>query len=84
MLVALNCTKWSRRQHADHVHDLGFDGKDEFKNLWPLSGRKNLDTARFLWRQEVIYQKDEKKRRTSPRRLEMVNKWFIIVEVNTI
>lgn len=69
-----------KSQSPDHVQDLGFDGKDELNNLWPLNSIINKDSARKIYFQEVDYRKGAiPKRGKYP--FFMLGKYFIVKNI---
>lgn len=68
--------KWDKENtNADHVHDLGFDGKDDFENLWPLDAGANSNANR-VYRQRVPYREGGEVKVGTVYSLE--EKWFEI------
>lgn len=48
-----------KKQQADHVTDLGFNGPDDYINLWPLKSTINMIPFQKSWysRYKILYKK---------------------------
>ena len=67
-------------QAPEHVQDVGWDGPDIFRNLWPLNSAANSRGNKSYY-QKVPYQKDHKKSTGTP--FALVGKRFRIKAVKS-
>ncbi|OYD44125.1 hypothetical protein CHU00_18555 [Sphingobacterium cellulitidis] len=67
-------------EDIDHVKDLGFGGKDQISNLWPLERGLNQQIANHVYKQKVVYKKEDGNPTISTPN-ELNSKWFIIKEI---
>ena len=67
----------------DHVKDLGFGGRDQVANLWPLQNDLNRNWGNFVYRQTVSYRDAEGRPQVSTP-MDLRNKWFVVNEIGDI
>jgi hypothetical protein len=70
---------WSGLQQ-DHVQDLAFSGRDEYRNIWPMDRNQNLSAGAYhSVAQRVTYQDNQGQVRTvRVGAAELIGRWFRI------
>lgn len=67
----------------DHVKDLGFGGRDQVSNLWPLQNDLNRNWGNFVYRQTVAYRDADGRPQVSTP-MDLRNKWFVVNEIGDL